>query len=412
MDDRADAPPPFLEADPPHWAARGLTYVLILLFIVAGASAAFVHVPEVVSSPFTLTPLRGGDPVRAPRRGVVSDVRVSEGLAVERDQGLFVIGSQDIGDRSAELRDLEAQLAGAAETRAIARRKRENERQAEREEQGGLERRIADLAKMMAVKDEQVALQREIVERRKRLLGEGLTSLEDLSAKQLELRQLAIEFEQLDADRRGAQASLAKLGPEARARDAEFTEIERRLNEDVKRFEIRASMLRTELANSEGSSLVVPAPCAGTVLRLVIRAAGAVVQEGEALAELMCGGDELQAELSVPQGGMGRVQLGQPVKLLYDAFPYQRFGVRMGTVRWVSPASVDVGGANVFRVSVAPDDRAIVIDGRERPLIPGMSGRAQIVVGRRSLLTYAIAPLRQLRESVTTPAPRKTAASG
>ena len=41
----------------------------------------------------------------------------------------------------------------------------------------------------------------------------------------------------------------------------------------------------------------------------------------------------------------------------------------------------------------------IRVRGQMRPLLAGMGGFADIVVGRRSLLSYAFEPLRALREA-------------
>src|SRR6185295_8333585 len=94
--------PPFLETDPPHWIARGLSTVIIAMFAVAIVVAAVVRVPETVSGPFVLVPEHGADPVRAAREGTVTEVRTAEGQTVERGATLFMIRSQAIGDRNAE----------------------------------------------------------------------------------------------------------------------------------------------------------------------------------------------------------------------------------------------------------------------------------------------------------------------
>jgi multidrug efflux pump subunit AcrA (membrane-fusion protein) len=123
------------------------------------------------------------------------------------------------------------------------------------------------------------------------------------------------------------------------------------------------------------------------------------VREGDLLAEIACQGERLQAELMIPQEGMARVRAGQPVKLLYDAFPYQRYGVRRATVRWVSPAGGgDASGA--FRTLADLSENGVVIEGQRRPFEVGMAGRARVIVGRRTLASYAFEPLRQLKESV------------
>jgi hypothetical protein len=46
------------------------------------------------------------------------------------------------------------------------------------------------------------------------------------------------------------------------------------------------------------------------------------------------------------------------------------------------------------------------VRGTVRPLLAGMGGFADIVVGRRSLLSYAFEPLRALRESFSEPPPK------
>ena len=211
----------------------------------------------------------------------------------------------------------------------------------------------------------------------------------------------------LEAERREAQGSLAKLRQERAARDAEQRELERRLDEDAAKARIRSGALNDELAHSRGSELSVFAPCSGAVVRLVVNAQAAVVQEGDVLADLACGGDRLQAEVSVPPAGAGQIKPGQIVRLLYDAFPYQRYGIQRGTVQWVSPASVTVKDRAVFRVVATVDEQSVQVKGERRPLIAGMGGRADIVIGRRSLLSYAFEPIRQLRETLGEPDRRR-----
>jgi multidrug efflux pump subunit AcrA (membrane-fusion protein) len=141
---------------------------------------------------------------------------------------------------------------------------------------------------------------------------------------------------------------------------------------------------------------VVGAPCAGIVLKLAVRGRGAVVQEGDVLAEVACAGERLQAELTLPQGAMALVRPGQPVKLLYDAFPYQRYGARAARIRWISPA----GESGGFRAFADLEAESVPVRAERRPLVPGMGGRARVIVGRRTLVSYAFEPIRQLQESL------------
>jgi membrane fusion protein len=131
-----------------------------------------------------------------------------------------------------------------------------------------------------------------------------------------------------------------------------------------------------------------------------VRGSGAVLRDGDVLCEMACAGEKLQAELNLPQEGLARIHPGQTARLLYDAFPYQRFGIKKGIVRWASPSGVRTGDKSVFPVYIQPEDQTILVDGQERPYLAGMRGTARIVVGHRSVLSFAFAPLRQLQESL------------
>src|SRR5262249_52294318 len=157
-----------------------------------------------------------------------------------------------------------------------------------------------------------------------------LTSKVEVLRQQMDVEALAVALQESEKERKEANVSLEKVRYEAEARVVKQRELERSLKEVMEKSRIRIAALRKELVHSQGNELSVLAPCSGTVLRLHVKAADAYVNEGELLGELACRGDQLHAELTVPQSGAARVRAGQGVKLLYDTFPYQRYGVRFG----------------------------------------------------------------------------------
>jgi biotin carboxyl carrier protein len=456
--------PPFLDVDPPHWAARGLTLVILVVFVAAIVASVVITLPETVSSPFVLVPGHGADPVRAARSGVVAAVRVAEGQTVARGAAAFVIRSAAAGDRSAELRSLETQMTGAEDSRLNTRQRYDSQRRADEEEQRRLTARAENLRGKLAeqqglrdvrearfkrdleiqsndieitqreigLKRTQHGVAKELADRMERYHHDGAISWLEFNNRKLEATRLEVEGQQLErsletsrlklnqlraehqtweiewklgvaslqTEARETQAALAAVRQNIAARSAEQREVDRRLTEDTAKTRIRATALRDELEQTRGAELTVGAPCDGAVLRLAVNAPGAVVQDGDVLAELACAGERLQAEVSVTPGGAGRIQPGQVVRFLYDAFPYQRYGIKHGTVRWVSPASVQVKERPVFRVIAELEEHAVRVKGEDRPLLAGMGGRADIVVGRRSLLSYAFEPIRMLRETL------------
>ena len=92
---------------------------------------------------------------------------------------------------------------------------------------------------------------------------------------------------------------------------------------------------------------------------------------------------------------------GQPVRLLFDAFPYTRFGPGRGHVAQVSSAvlrpeevtaAVKVGEP-VYKVLVTLDAAAMQAYGRAIPLQSGMALTADILLESRSFLDLLMDPL-------------------
>ena len=395
-------PPPFLDPEPPPWAMRSLATVLLLLFAGAAAAVFAVEVPETVTATFVLEPVRGADPIRALHRGMVSEVRAGEAQAGAAGEVLFMLASEQVGDRVAERRTVSARLSGGRGRLGNEREKYESQRQADEQEQRRLEQRLATLDRQAQLKSGQLALVKELADRRRREHEAGVVSWVDANRPKLEIDQLEGELEQLRADAADARNSLSRLAFEMASRRAGFAETNRGIREELTSFEARKDVLERD-ALREGNSMAVPAPCAGTVVKLHARQAGAVVDENDLLAELVCTGEPLQAELMLPERGLALVRVGQPVKLLYDAFPYERYGVQYGTLRWLSPASSSGPQGAAFRAFADLGAESVGVQGQARAVLPGMTGRAAVIVGRRSLASYAVEPVRRLRESMATP---------
>lgn len=96
----------------------------------------------------------------------------------------------------------------------------------------------------------------------------------------------------------------------------------------------------------------------------------------------------LRGEMIVPEAGVPLLEPGQSVQVRLDAFPYQRYGVQSGLVRSTAVAGAPVNGQPTFRAWFELRDSTIQVQGRAQLLLAGMSGRADVVLGRRSLARY------------------------
>ena len=399
----SDRKAPYLDLTPPHWAARGLAYALLAICLLGAVGAVVLKMPETVTARFVLVPVRGADPVKAAQAGTVTRVMASEGGQVTAGELLATLRSESVGDRAAEWLTLQTQLAGAGESFLNAKTRFTTQRLSDEQEQRKLEQRVTHLTSLLGHKRSQLELTRKLAESYETLYREGIASQAQYTGRQMEVSELSAEVERLLSEQAETRVQIQKLKLDAQAQQAEFRELERKQRENTATSEIRAAALKAGLKGSEGDEMKLLAPCNGTVLRLHVKGAGAVVGAGETIAEIVCAGEPLQAELSLPEAGLGKLRLEQGVKLKYDAFPYQRFGVKYGRVAWVSPASSvgENGTGQTFKARVELADRAVLLQGQPKPLLPGMSGQADIVIGKRSLVSYIFEPLRQLKENLS-----------
>jgi membrane fusion protein len=395
-----DASAEFLDSEPPHWAAQGLAWAIIGLIVLATTLLVVIRVPDTVHARFVLTPERGADPVRARKDGIVTDILVREGDTVGAGGVMLMVRAPALSDRSGERRTVVTQRRADEERIRIAASQFETRARADSAEARRLRTRIESLGRVIGLKQHRLALTRELADSALSGFRRGSVNRVESSRLDLEATTLAEELQTANNDLAEAKADLDRLAKDGEARALEYRELRRSLDQSMETAAIRIDALGRDLENLTDAGLAVVTPCRGTVLRVGVSGSGALVREGEVIGEVACAGQRLQADLVVPQSGVPQIRPGQSVKLRYDAFPYQRYGIRFGRVRWVGPAGVGLSDSAHFRALVTLEQDSIAVRGQLRALEPGMRGLADIVVGRRSLASYAVEPIRALRENV------------
>jgi membrane fusion protein len=144
----------------------------------------------------------------------------------------------------------------------------------------------------------------------------------------------------------------------------------------------------------------IVAPASGIATAIVV-ADGHNIADSRPLFSILPADGKLQVELFLPSSSIGFVQEGQSVRLLLDAFPYQRFGTVEGIVSELTSSVILPGGSEnlvradqpVYRVTVELMTDSIWAYGREQFLQPGMLLKANIVLEDRTILTWLLEPL-------------------
>ena len=357
-----------------------------------------------------LTSATGAAVVRTTDSGVITDLTVKEGDAVQAGQRLGVLTIDRTGVNG----------VNSNETIRTELARQKSSRETERTEivQGGrqqvdqLGRRVTSLQQQAHESDVEIATQRErvkssieIAEMWKNMQGKEFVSpiyvqqkADDARDQQVKLQQMLRVRATLAGDIATAQAEV----PVAQNRTRQqLDQIDQRISETTQQLAELAGRLERDV----NRDMVITAPIDGVVTNIG-PARGQTVAADTQFATILPKDSALHAELLVPTRAIGFVHVGQPVTLRYEAFPYERFGQYRGRIEsvgkdiWTQGQTIGPLSARepVYRIVVAIDRQEITSGQESLPLRAGMVASADLLMERRTLLEWLFQPIIQLRE--------------
>lgn len=376
-----------------------LTGFLALILVGAVAIAATLDYARKESVQGILVPVRGAVKVAVPRTGTVSSIAVTDGRFVAAGDPLLTLAVSQGTSRGEPL--------DVSVVRSLALQNQLLQDQIETEGQ----RVASDLRRLSAqteALDREIArleTQHQIQERRIDIAGQRLAIGRDLHASAVIAEASLQDREETWLSQRQALAALAQ---EVAARQAERARLTAELEQVPALSRNRVAELRLQLAENERRraeveaqhTILISAPIAGRVTSLQA-AVGETLDPSKPAMALVPDGAALRAELFVPSRAIGFVVPGQKVRLLYAAFPFQRFGAQTGQVETIATTALTPGevigpvtlSEPTYRVGVRLDRQSVAADGREVALQPGMALTADIVLEQRTLLAWLLSPL-------------------
>ena len=428
QDDAAEEVHAFMGSLRPFWG-RALLYIVLLFVGIAITWAWWGKVDVVASAPFRLVPLGQVKTMQAQRGGEIESIGVKEGDQVEKGEVLFKLRSWETwGElREWEQAEMAFQKAEYDLKTVLPQRARLN-----RETIGALEQRLSVLQRFMvahqnALEDYQsgvdngvgsntsdAGLQAQIGFRQAEI---DLMKQAFLQQKTLFEREL---ISQADMNRARVQylSALSALPSrmseiyknELAVQDLKRQILEARIAHEREASQMRhayeTAHLRLEQARKridrtlEAESDLILAPESGIVTQVRVNAVGQVISKGQPLIALAPASVPMVAELMVLNKDVGLLKPGQLVKLKYDAYAFQDFGIKRGWLKHISPdAVIDESIGPIFKSVVELEEKTMRVKGYDKPLMFGMKGTAEIMTDRQSVLLMLLSPLRQLYES-------------
>ena len=369
---------------------------LILLF-----TGSYVRAERV---PGYLTPTGGPVNIQSKQYGTLSALHVQEGDHVQTGDALMSIESthftedgSSIGAHSLET--LEKQKASLNNQIALEKRHLSSET-------ARLETDIQAKKRELAMITTQVALQEHLTESNRQSLdrAEKLYEKGHLSKSEIEIERQALLNQQ------GQEQSKKQEQEQIRAEIIQLKFEKKLLPVQSKSRIVALQSQRLDLRSRETELLgdqayVVKAPISGRVVSIASSSLGDSIEPGERLLALLPENSRLAATLFVPSRAIGFVEVGQEVRLLYSAFPYQRFGSYPAEIIQVAETILSPEEAETpfqlsepfYRVTAALERNTLNIGGKMVPLQSGMQLEANLIQERRSFFDWILGPTRAMQ---------------
>ncbi len=383
--------------------------------------AAFTKVNEIARADGEVVPSGYVRTVQHLEGGIVRDIRVKEGDLVKAGDILVVLegagAAEDVaelrskrqflalqaerlqafvGDRKPDFESIKAKPAMVRQQQEIFKAMKEArmsevavvESQIKQKEQ-----EIAMLADEYAMFKNNAALAREARNIQKALLADGLTSRSLYLQRQEEVNSQQGKFRMTQEKAEKAEDALQEYrdrlkNVHARHRDQAMQML------DAIQSELAQNKESLQKLTKRVERLKVRAPYTGYVKGLTIRTLGGVVASGQTLLEIVPIEEQLMVEVRLSPKHIGHVRSGQPVQVKVDAYDYTRYGILPGTLEFISATTfIDEYRQAYYRGRVRLHKHYLGDDPKALTLLPGMTVDADIVMGKKTILTYLLKPI-------------------
>lgn len=184
-----------------------------------------------------------------------------------------------------------------------------------------------------------------------------------------------------------------------------------KIEEQLKNLQTQIISLQAEIAqdkkdieslNFELEKRVVRAQEGGTIFSLPISGVGDVVQQGGMLVEIAPQEAMLllKAEMATTQSGS--LQEGMAVKMKFDAYPFQDYGVVDGSLIKISPTTkmqeTSQGQVAIYELEIELNQDCIPSGNDCILLRPGDTATAEVVVRQRRVIDFILDPFKKLQK--------------
>ncbi|MCO7224309.1 HlyD family secretion protein [Pleionea sp. CnH1-48] len=376
-----------------------LSYLIVTLlsfFIISLVVVSLSTYSRKVSVRGILMPLHGEIKVYSEISGIIDSVLVEGGGYVDEEQPLFeikrsLIDEQGVDYNKAKLNELQRQKSLLKKTIKETRQLFESDRSVSKIQLKSLKMELAKLKELLALENEQ-----------KSVLQEQLSNISDLVSKGHASKKLSWDYEKnIVAQRvkiKATEGNIVKLESQVHQLELEGVATINSNSIKINNLEKELSLIETSLLDSRMKNNVrIVSPVSGHVSFLQVHK-GQKIDQNLLLATILPKKNQLIAEVQVPSSAISELYPGKLVKIKFDAFPYQEFGLFDGQVIEVSSSVLKPEEivaqlkpvVPVYLVKVELEDERIVRKGKSYELQSGMLLDAEVIIETMQIIDWFI----------------------
>lgn len=246
-------------------------------------------------------------------------------------------------------------------------------------------------------------------ESRVRVLREMEAMQQNLVAKKLSARARLLEAQErrIEAERsmdmsRNRQTEIRReLGALEAEKQSFETGWRQKMMEEMLSVSRERDSVNEQLqkADMRHKLVTLSSPTDAVVLDIAKLSQGSVVQGAEKLFTLVPLGAELECEVQIDSADVGYVKVGDVVQVKVDAYPFQKHGAIEAKLRMISEdafrrdAAAGSGLDAFYLGRIKLQSPRLKKMPKDAKLLPGMTTTAEILVGKRSVMSYILWPL-------------------
>ncbi|WP_395517773.1 HlyD family type I secretion periplasmic adaptor subunit [Pseudorhizobium flavum] len=422
--------------DAPPFFARMLLMIVGACLVAFVLWASFAEMDEIARGEGKVIPVSKTQIVQSSEAGIVQQIAVQLGQIVRKGDLIVQINNQTtestLGESVAKARALNAKVArleleevGAYDApficpdvvAKVAHGVCENEQRLFAANKASFQNKLSVLQERKRQREIELAEAFANIDRLEQTIqaaGKQRDLLNPLAKKGLVAQTQLLDVDRDMIEQQG-QLNVYKESIERLTRAVE----EARLQVDELALELRQQALTDKAQSLAELSVVdetirgatdrvertdIRSPVDGIVNTLEVNTIGAYVDPGTVVAGIVPTADTLLIEARISPRDVAFVRRGQKAIVKITAYDFAIFGGLEGEVTNVSADSIveKEKGETYYLVQVKTDRSDLERDGKLYPIIPGMVASAEIMTGRKTILSYLLKPINRARSVALT----------